>query len=319
MTDKFELHLRNAFRLKWEAVRGTFSRMPEITTRGVIASLLTPFDDRGAVDWGLLAAQAARVESAGVHAVCAGGVASELAGSTPEEFGRVCQVVRSAVSKPIWAGIYPDSTLEAVELARAAVGDGASVLLIAQPHYLFQPGAEGMAEMLEELRRSVPVPLLLSNTVRTAMLGTVEMRKLAGLGLIDGIVQGGGEAHLLADLLCLPGRPAVFSAIDELAYLSYLLGVEGMLSTLAALFPAECVAIYDSQAKGDHEQARVMHERLLRIWRVLDHPSELLARLKLAASLHDKPAGLPRSPYQAHSPEGNVLLREVLAREGMLS
>ncbi|MFN7996863.1 MAG: dihydrodipicolinate synthase family protein [Bryobacteraceae bacterium] len=293
--------------------------MPEITIRGVIAALLTPFDSRGAVDWEALTAQASGVEAAGVHAICVGGTASELAGSTAAEFGQVCKSARSAARIPMLASIYPDSTLEAIELGRAAADAGASVLLVSQPHYLFQPGADNFADMLQQIRRNVPLPLMAANTMRTAMLSTTDLRRLVERGVIDGIVQGGGEAHILADLLCLPVRPPVYSAIDELAYLSYLLKAEGMVSTLAAVFPAECVEIYTAQKAGDHDRARRMHERLLRIWRALDHPSELLARLKLAAVLRGRPAGVARSPYQAASPETRNNLRELLVREEMIA
>jgi len=311
--------MRNAFRLQDARARGTVSGMPEITIRGVIASLLTPFDAHGSIDWELLAAHASRAESAGVHAVCAGGIASELAGSTPNEFGRVCQTIRAAVRIPLLANIYPDSTLEAIELAHAAAEAGASVLLVAQPHYLFQPGAEALADMLQELRRQAALPLMIANTVRTAMLSAAAIMRLMERGAIDGIEQGGGDAHILADLLCLPGRPPVYSAIDELAYLGQLLGAEGTLSTLAAVFPAECVGVYEAHREGDHERARRMHNRLLRIWRVLDHPSELLARTKLAAALRGSPAGVARSPYQFSSPESGVIVREALLREGMVT
>jgi 4-hydroxy-tetrahydrodipicolinate synthase len=292
--------------------------MPPITIRGVIASLLTPFDERGSIDWELLATQAVRAESAGVHAMCIGGFASELAGSTPKEFGRVCQTVRGAVRIPLVANIYPDSTPEAIELANAAAQAGASVLLVAQPHYLFQPGAEAFADMLQELKRRVALPLMLSNTVQSATLSAADLRRMVERAVIDGIVQGGNDAHTLADLLCLSSRPPVYSAIDGLAYLAYLLGAEGTLSSLAAVFPAEAVSLYLAHQAGDHERARRMHNRLLRIWRALDHPAELPARLKLGASLCANPAGVARAPYQLAADSGQAV-RQALLREGLIA
>ena len=39
-----------------------------------------------------------------------------------------------------------------------------------------------------------------------------------------------------------------------------LLKAEGMVSTLAAVFPAECVEIYTAQKAGDHDRARGLEQ-----------------------------------------------------------
>jgi len=292
--------------------------MPQPLVRGVIASLLTPFDAKGGVDWALLAAHVTTVSRAGVAAVCVGGAGSELAGAKPAEFEAVCRGVVSASEAPVLASIYPDSTREALELAGAALSGGAQALLVCQPHYLFQPGPEGLAGMFRALRDEVKAPLLVSNTVRTALIPLAHLRQLAANGLVDGILQGAGDAHLLADLLCLRDRPPVYSGIDELAYLSFLIGCDGVVSTLAAVFPAEFVALEQAFRSGDHAGARSMHERLLRVWRTLEHPAEMLVRLKAAATLRGQPAGSARSPYNWSTPETAGLVRELLAREQFL-
>ena len=293
--------------------------MPQPLVRGVIASLLTPFDAKGEIDWVLLAAHVTAVSRAGVAAVCVGGAGSELAGAKPAEFEEVCRVVVSASEAPVMASIYPDSTREALELADAALSGGAHALLVCQPHYLFQPGPEGLAGMFRDLRDEVKAPLLVSNTVRTALIPLAHLRQLGANGLVDGILQGGGDAHLLADLLCMEERPPVYSGIDELAYLSFLIGCDGVVSTLAAVFPAEFVALEQAFRSGNHAAARSMHERLLRVWRTLEHPAEMLVRLKAAATLRGQPAGSARSPYNCSSSETAGLVREILAREQFLA
>lgn len=292
--------------------------MPEPLVRGVIASLLTPFDEKGRIDWALLAAHAAAVSRAGVAALCVGGAGSELAGAKSAEFAEVCKAVVSASAAPVFASLYPDSTREALELAVAAISGGAQALLVCQPHYLFQPGPEGLAGMFRALRNEVKAPLLASNTVRTALIPLAHLRQLTAEGLADGILQGAGDAHLLADLLCMPDRPPVYSGIDELAYLSFLIGCDGVVSTLAAVFPAEFVALEQAFRRGDHAAARSMHERLLRVWRTLDHPAEILVRLKTAAALMGRPAGSARSPYNCSGLETAALVRDALARERLL-
>jgi 4-hydroxy-tetrahydrodipicolinate synthase len=292
--------------------------MLEPLVRGVIASLLTPFDGKDKIDWVLLAAHATAMSRAGVAAVCVGGPGSELAGAKSTEFAEVCKVVVSASEAPVLASIYPDSTREALELAGAAISGGAQALLVCQPHYLFQPDPAGLAGMFRALRDEVKVPLLVSNTVRTALIPLAHLRQLTAEGLADGILQGAGDAHLLADLLCMRERPLVYSGIDELAYLSFLIGCDGVVSTLAAVFPAEFVALEQAFRRGDHAAARSLHERLLRVWRTLEHPAEMLVRLKTAAALRGQPVGSARSPYNCSGRETADLVREALAREQFL-
>jgi 4-hydroxy-tetrahydrodipicolinate synthase len=292
--------------------------MPEPLPEGVIASLLTPFDANGKVDWELMAAHARAVSAAGVAAVCVGGAGSELAGAKPSEFEEVCRAAVSASKVPVLASIYPDSTREALELAGAALSGGARALLVCQPHYLFQPGPEGLAGMFRALRGQVKTPLLVSNSVKTALVPFPQLRELIAAGVVNGVLQGAGDAHLLADLLSMKDRPPVYSGIDELAYLSFLIGCDGVISTLAAIFPAEFVALEDAFRSGDHESARAIHERLLRVWRTFDHPAEILVRLKTAAALRGQPAGFARSPYNYSTPETAPAVRDVLTREQFL-
>ncbi|MBI3668010.1 MAG: dihydrodipicolinate synthase family protein [Acidobacteria bacterium] len=292
--------------------------MPEFALRGVIPALLTPFDERGAVEWDLLRSQVERVCRAQVDALCVGGIASETAGSTPDELYKLCQAVVSASSRPVIGAIYPDSTVEALELGRAALSAGAVALLVAQPHYLFQPDPEGLEELFEALRGAFTTPLLLSNSLRTALVDLAAMQRLMSRGLVDGFHQAGGQAHLLADLLCLRLRLPVLSGVEDLLYIAFLLGAEGTVSSLAAVFPEECVELYAACRAGEHEKARAIHERLLRIWRVLDHPVEFVSRLKHAASVKGHPAGVPRSPYNWMPPESQAQVRRALHNEGKI-
>jgi 4-hydroxy-tetrahydrodipicolinate synthase len=292
--------------------------MAEFSIRGVIPCLVIPFDRGGGLLPGPLEDEVRFLDRAGVHALCVGGIASEMAGSTPEEFARICSVVTAAATRPVIAAIYPDSTAEAIALARSAVSGGASALLVAQPHYLFQPDSNGLKELFRVLRDQIAVPIMLSNTIPTAAVDLARIRLLAAEKLIDGVHQGATDAHLMADLLCQTPRLPVLAGIDDLMYVALLLGAEGVVSSLAALFPAECVALYDAIALSEYDSARTIHERLIRIWRALDHPAEFIARLKYMSNVLGRAAGVARSPYDLLSEESQSQLRRALQAEGVL-
>lgn len=290
--------------------------MSDFRLAGLWAALLTPFTDQGAVDWDALAAEAEYLDRAGVDGLCIGGYASETAGAHPGELGRICQTVFTACPKrPLIVNIYPDSTVEALKLADAAVSAGASALLVAQPHYLFQPNAQGLVEVFRQLRNAAPAPLLLSNNLPTCMVDLNGMRRLLESGLIDGVFQAGTDAHLLADLLCMAPRVPVLSGIEELMYVALLLGAQGAISVLASIFPDDCVELYAAWRRTDFNRAREIHEGLLRLWRALDHPAQMLSRLKYIAAAQGRPLGRPRSPYDWLPGEERIRLRRALERE----
>jgi 4-hydroxy-tetrahydrodipicolinate synthase len=284
--------------------------------QGIIPVMVTPFDTDGWTELDALRREAEFLSGTGVQALCVGGSISETAGSEPEEIHLLCKTVISATDKPVIAGIFPDCNTEAFDLAEAAVSAGCLALLVAPPHYLFSPDCDGLLQMFGALRERVTVPLLLSNSIQAAQLDLSSIIALANEELVDGVHQAGGNAHLLADVLHLSPRVPVYTGVEDLIYMAFLLGAEGAISALATVFPEDCVALYKANREGDSTRAREIQEKLNRLWHVLDHPVELLSRIKLALTLRGRPAGVPRSPYNVMSDNGQRLLREALEKRG---
>jgi 4-hydroxy-tetrahydrodipicolinate synthase len=284
--------------------------------QGIIPVMVTPFDTDGRAELEALRREAEFLSKTGVQALCVGGAISETAGAEPEEIHLLCKTVISATDKPVIAGIFPDCNTEAFDLSDAAVSAGSLALLVAPPHYLFSPDCDGLLEMFGALRERVTVPLLLSNCIQTAQVDLSSITALISKGLIDGVHQAGGNAHLLADVLHLNPRVPVYTGVEDLIYMAFLLGAEGAISALATVFPEDCLALYEANRQGDSTSAREIHEKLNRLWRALDHPVEFLSRIKWALTLRQREAGVPRSPYNVLSGESQRILREALERQG---
>jgi 4-hydroxy-tetrahydrodipicolinate synthase len=295
-------------------ISGDKMKTRQFNVRGIIPVMVTPFDASGRIELDSLRRETDFLCETGVHGLCVGGVTSEMAGARPEELHLLCKTVISATDKPVVAGIFPDCNTEALELANASVSAGAMALLVAPPHYLFSPDCDGLREMFAALRKQVPVPLLLSNCIQTAQVELSSIKALISEGWLDGVHQAGGNAHLLADVLRLTPRVPVWSGVEDLIYLALLLGAEGAISSLAAVFPEDSVALYEATRRGDPTGARKIHERLNRLWRALDYPGEFLSRIKWALSLRQRQAGVPRNPYNLISGEGQRIVKEALER-----
>lgn len=285
---------------------------------GVIPNLITPFHPGGDVDWDAVKRETELLDQAGVDGICVGAYLSETSGSTAEELFRLCQSVRNSTRKPVLAVILPDSEPEAVLFLDSVTSAGADAVLIAQPHYLFQPDSASLLSMFERLRAHARTPILLANLLRSAQVDLSTFQSLQQNGLIDGVLQAGGDAHLLVDLLRIPARKPVFSGVEDLHLIALILGANGLISDLATVFPEECVALHRYVRSGNHETARTIHERLLRLWRMLDHPAEQLSRVRLALAMRGRNVGEPRSPYSNLSPGSAGEVARVLRAEGIL-
>ncbi|MCZ2077682.1 MAG: dihydrodipicolinate synthase family protein [Bryobacterales bacterium] len=284
----------------------------DIPFEGVVAALMTPMDRDGVILASELRDEAAFLTESGVDGLCIGGPLGELSGASTAEVEAVCSAARSESDLPIAVNLFVDLTAEAIDSARAAEASGAAAVLISQPHYLFQPGESGLIRQFSDIRNVVGIPLLLSNTVPSALVPASTVRKLYERSLIDGVYQG-TDPHALADVLCATPRMPVFAGIEDLLYVGLALGARGIISTLAAIFPHECLAMRFAVAEDDHETARLIHARLLKVWRKLDHPSESFARSKHALSVRGRPVGFARHPYQYLSPESATDVEQGIA------
>jgi dihydrodipicolinate synthase/N-acetylneuraminate lyase len=291
----------------------------QLAVEGVIPNLVVPFTPAGEIGWNGIGQEISFLESAGVDGISVGAYGSETAGSAPDELFRICEMVRSRTRKPLLATILPDSEPEAIALLEAVTSARVDAVFIAQPHYLFQPDSPSLLRMFERLRARTPLPLGLANLLMSAPLDVATMRRMIDESLADAILQGGTDAHLMVDLLRIEHRVPVFSAMEDLHYLALLLGSTGMISGLATLFPDDCVRLYRDWKAGSYESVRDRSERLLRLWRVLDHPVQQLSRIRVALAAQGRNLGTPRSPYALYDQESTAEITRLLAREGIVA
>ena len=265
-------------------------------TRGVIASVVVPYAPGGEIDEDQLRAEVRLLDESAVDGLCAGGLLSGTAGARPEELYALCTSIRRSSRKPLFAMVLPDVIVEARELTRAVADGGADAILVAQPHYLCQPGEAGLVEMFADLNSLVPCPLLLADCFPEAKVDLKTTSALINNGLVDGVLQA-ADIHSLVDLLCLHPEVPVYSGTEDLHYVAFLLGAQGTISDLGAAFPRDLCGLYRSFRSGSHEQARLHHERLVRLWHVLSLTAEREARLRSAMIAQGRKVGPAPSPY----------------------
>jgi 4-hydroxy-tetrahydrodipicolinate synthase len=285
---------------------------------GVVADIVIPYSSVGEPDWDRLVQEVKLLDESGMHAVGIGGVLGGTIGATPDELSSLCAAVKRSSKRPVFASVFPDASPEAVEMVRAVEDGGADVILVGQPHYLAQPGAEGLEEMFAALRELTSGPLLVADCLPGSVMGVGSIRRLIERRLVDGVLEG-ADMHVLVDLLCLRLGVPVYGCVEDLHYAALVLGAHGLISNLASAFPQDCVELYGAVQARDHLQARKIHERLVRLWRALSCGTEREARLRSALAARGRPVGAARSPYGRLSPKTIQQISSILQREGIPS
>jgi 4-hydroxy-tetrahydrodipicolinate synthase len=285
-------------------------------TGGVIASVITPFAPNGEIDADRLVSEVTLLDKSPVEGLCVGGLLSGMAGALPEELRSLVMIARKATKKPLFAMVLPDVVMEAREMLRTVTDGGADVVLVAQPHYLCQPGEAGLVEMFEELKKQAKVPLLLADCFPEARVGLKTTRHLIDERLIDGVLQA-ADAHALVDLLCLHPRVPVYCGIEDLHYVGFMIGAYGSVSDLGSVFPGELSEVYRSFKGGKHEDARLHHERLVRLWRILSPAAERESRVRSALAAQGREVGAARSPYSFLGSDISRVIKSALQEEGL--
>lgn len=283
--------------------------------------MFTPFGEDDQIDFPGLAAEARYLKQAGVSGMVVGGSMGEGAGMSPEELGEAVQTVIQAVegTLPVLGGVIADSSAEAVRLARALRQSGAQGLQVPPPHFHVSGDTSVLSEYYRAITDASEIPLLIYNVMPTAQAAVESLQELiAANPLIVGIKQSGRNIHALAALLAEVGRDIkIFSAIDDMVYPSFVLGVDGTISGTSAMFPRETVDMWKAVKAGDYDRGLTLHQRLTPVWRTVDYP-DFCARAKYAATLAGRSVGKPRRPFQWPSGESAANIEAALRLGGLL-
>jgi len=284
--------------------------------------MFTPFGEDNQIDFPGLAAEARYLKQAGVSGLVVGGSMGEGAGMSPEELGEAVRTVIEAVegALPVLGAVIADSSAEALRLARALRTAGAQGLQVPPPHFHVSGETSVLSEYYRAITEASEIPLLIYNVMPTAQAAVEALQELiAGNPLIVGIKQSGRNIHALAALLAEVGNQIkIFSAIDDMIYPSFVLGVDGTISGTSAIFPRETVEMWKAVQSGDYDRGLNLHQRLTPVWRAVDCP-DFCARAKYAATLAGRSVGKPRRPFQCPSREAGASIEAALRLGGLLN
>jgi 4-hydroxy-tetrahydrodipicolinate synthase len=268
----------------------------------------------------------------GVSAITVNGHAAEVSSLTRQERRQALAMALDEVGSQVSliTGIYTDSTLEAVDLARDAKAEGASGLLIFPPT-LFMWGAQLRPEMpfrhFATIAEAVDLPMVVFQYPPASGIGyTPEtLIKLTEIPQVVAVKEWSNdiiafERNLRA--IRSTGRPvAVLSSFTMSLMASFVLGADGAISgmgSVAADLQAELFAYVE---QGDVLAAQQVNDRLDPLVRAFYAPPflDMHNRMKEALALLGRISqAVVRPPLQAVSETERKRIATALVQAGLL-
>ena len=135
---------------------------------GVGVALITPFDNKGSVDFAALAAIIDRVIDGGVDYLLALGTTSETPTLTVAERVAVSRFIRerAAGRVSLMVGIGGNCTADVVATLKSWDFTGYDAVLSVNPYYN-KPNQEGLFRHFKAISQASPVPIMLYNIPKT--------------------------------------------------------------------------------------------------------------------------------------------------------
>ncbi len=238
-----------------------------VEIRGAGTALVTPFDERGKIDFGAIEALVEWEIKEGIDFF----VSCTAEGESPALSGDERKAVTAHVVKvsngrvPVVAGAGGNHTAKAVFWARDAEKAGAAAILAVNPFYNL-PTLDGLTRHFAAICDSTRLPVLIYNVpARTGVdLAAETILRLAELPRVAGLVESSTDFHKVASLFArIPEGFSVFSGDDLTALAGLGMGMRGVVSLAGNVAPGAIARFVDAALDGRGEEAREIHQKFV--------------------------------------------------------
>jgi len=286
--------------------------MKPVKLQGSLPASLCPFRPDFSVDEEAFAAHVRwLVEASKGGGIVCNGHAGEVASLTRKERKRVVEIaVREAKGRaPVVAGVYTDSTPEAIELARDAEAAGASAILLFPPPVL-GGGGNRTEIMVLSFAKSVAAAIGIGVVIfqfPIAGLGypTEILLRLIEIPNVVGVKEGSDhlptyEKNLRAIKKARP-EISVLTTNNTMLFASTALGADGILSGSGSVVADLHAELFEAVQRGDLRAAQAVNNRIWPLTQVFycDPIVNMHNRMKVALEyLGRQPKTVVRPPLQ---------------------
>ncbi len=230
--------------------------MSEQGLSGVFAALLTPYDQEGRVDAGVVRTLTRYLLNEGMTGTCPAGSTGEFPFLTRDEKALVNRSACEAAGEDgaIIAGVWGATQGERAWLAQQVEESGAAAVFLTTPYY-YPATPESLLNWYRSVHRSTRLPVFAYNipqcTGNEIPLSVLDA--LTNEGTIQGYKDSSPDRHRIQQVVkLLKGRIPVFAGSESLFGEARELGVDGFISGMANVFPRTVSAVW----RGDRGAAQ---------------------------------------------------------------
>lgn len=288
--------------------------------KGVIPPMITPFDERGEVDYEKHVKNMEKWNEYDLAGYLALGSNSETPYLTEEEKLKLVEltVKHKKEGRVVLAGTGLESTKATIELTNKAAELGADAALILTPsYYSSKMNDEALINYFTEVADNVKIPVMIYNVTKFTHINIspYAVGVLSKHPNIIGMKDSSGSIPQLVEYKSVIGESKFNLLVGTASawYPALTIGIDGAIMALANCCPQECIEVQEYYEKGDWEKSREIYERMYPVNKAVTGTYGI-AGLKYACSLLGFEGGYVRKPLLELKEEDKTKLREILSK-----
>jgi 4-hydroxy-tetrahydrodipicolinate synthase len=235
--------------------------------------MVTPFTADGEVNYEKAAELAVYLVDNGADGVVVAGTTGEASTLTDEEKIELFRTVASALKgrAKVLAGTGTNSTMDTVQLTKAAADCGVDGIMLVVPYYN-KPSQEGIYQHFAAAAAATKLPVMLYNVpTRTVASMTAETTlRLAQIPNIVAVKEASGNLEQISRICADAPADFVLYSGDDVATLPILsLGGRSVVSVASHLAGKEIKKMIEAFRAGDTALAARIHYSLLTLFKTM--------------------------------------------------
>lgn len=281
----------------------------------LLTAMVTPFDEKGAVDYEQAKKLALALLDSGSDGVVVVGTTGESPTLIREEELRLFTEVKSVVGErgAVIAGTGSNSTAEAISTTQSAEKAGADGCLLVVPYYN-KPTQEGLYRHFKAIAESTSLPCIPYNVPSRTVtnLSAETTIQLSKIDNIIGIKEASGNLEQIARIISGTNDDfLVWSGNDSDTLPILALGGYGIVSVAAHLVGKQISEMINSFISGKTDRAAEIHRHLLPLVNALFVVSNPIP-VKYAVNQVGFNVGKPRPPLYEPDEKTAALIKDTL-------
>ena len=235
---------------------------------GTGVALVTPFHKQGSIDFGSFEKLIEYTITKGVNYLVVLGTTGEASTLSKDEKKALIEFAKEVIDDrvPIVVGVGGNNTQEVIDQLKLTDDDGIDAILSVTPYYN-KPTQRGLYLHFRQIACATPLPIILYNVPgRTSVNLKPEttLQLAAEFDNIVGIKEASGNFTQIMEIIRQrPKGFLVISGDDALTMPLIAAGANGVISVVANAYPKSFSAMVNAALKGNLNEARDLHYKLL--------------------------------------------------------